>query len=65
MSFSQDVKFVLLNSYQKKSNSPPMKALTVEQVRVLARVAGVPFKVAHDTLKRHHILIDDGEWAIV
>ena len=42
-----------------------IKALTVEQVLVLARVAGVPFKVAYDTLKRHHILVDDGEWAIV
>ena len=42
-----------------------INALTLEQVRVLARVAGVPFKVAHDTLKRYHILVDDGEWAIV
>lgn len=42
-----------------------LKEMTVDQVRVLANVAGVSLQLAHDTLKQYGILIGDDGWTIV
>ena len=39
--------------------------MTPHQVHVVARVAGVPYEIALEVLKRHNIPIEDEEWVLV